>query len=395
MCQDVFIIGSKGIPAKYGGFETFVEKLTEKKVSPHIRYHIACAVDEAKMPEEYTYNGAHCFEIKWRKLGAARAITYDLDALSFVIRYIRKHHIEHPIVYVLACRIGPFIGYFANQIHAFGGLLFVNPDGHEWMRAKWSAPIKRYWKISEKGMIKHADLVVCDSKTIERYIQQEYARYHPKTIYIAYGADTDRSLLKDDSSEFIEWLNDKNLVARKYYLIVGRFVPENNYETMIREFMMSDTPFDLAIITDDRGPLFDRLERTLHISQDPRIKFVGAVYDQQLLKKIRESAYAYLHGHEVGGTNPSLLEALASTRLNLLLDVGFNCEVAADSALYWNKETGNLKALISSTKELSEEALCEFDRLSLERVQNEFSWTHIIAEYETLFENAPLTERAS
>jgi rhamnosyltransferase len=100
---------------------------------------------------------------------------------------------------------------------------------------------------------------------------------------------------------------------------VGRFVPENNFETMIREFMASKSRKDLAIITTANDRFLAKLEKKLHFKQDPRIKFVGTVYDQDLLRKIRENAYAYLHGHLVDGTNPSLLESLSSTKLNLLL----------------------------------------------------------------------------
>ena len=90
---------------------------------------------------------------------------------------------------MLACRIGPFFGKYVKRIHALGGKVFVNPDGHEWKRAKWSAPVRRYWKVSERGMVKHADLMVCDSKNIEKYIRGEYADLHPETTFIAYGAD--------------------------------------------------------------------------------------------------------------------------------------------------------------------------------------------------------------
>ena len=108
--QHVFIVGSKGIPASYGGYETFVEKLTENQSSPGIRYHVACAVDDAKDLGEFEHNGAHCFNVLRRPVGAAKAIFYDLDALKYCISYIERNRIERPIVYVLACRIGPFFG---------------------------------------------------------------------------------------------------------------------------------------------------------------------------------------------------------------------------------------------------------------------------------------------
>lgn len=385
--QHVFIIGSKGIPAKYGGFETFVEKLTEHQVSSDIKYHVACAVDEVLDEEEFEHNGAHCFNIRWRPIGAARAITYDLDALKWALSYIERNGIEHPIIYILACRIGPFIRRYAKRIHELGGKLFVNPDGHEWLRAKWSAPVKRYWKLSEKGMVKHADLVICDSLTIEAYIKEEYARYAPQTTYIAYGADTEKSQLDNDAPKFAEWLSKNGLKPNSYYLIVGRFVPENNYETMIREFMASDTERSLAIVTKAEGTFLEELEAKLHFSEDSRIKLVGTVYDQELLKKIRENAFAYIHGHEVGGTNPSLLEALASTQLNLLLDVGFNREVARDTALYWTKENKSLSSIICYAEGLQVRKLLDFSRLSTKRILQSFSWEMIADCYSVCFKD--------
>lgn len=382
--RHVYIVGCKGIPARYGGFETFVEKLTENRASDRIRYHVACAVDEMPQEPEYEHNGAHCFCIRWRPIGAARAIAYDLDALGWAIRHAERNGAERPAFYVLACRIGPFVGRFARRIRRMGGTLLVNPDGHEWMRAKWSAPVRRYWKLSEAGMVKHADLLVCDSRTIEKYIQEEYARFSPETAYIAYGADTDPSKLADDDPAFMGWLEENGLEPNGYYLAVGRFVPENNYETMIREFMASGTQRAFALVTGVDEGFLDELQRRTGFRGDPRIKFVGTVYDQELLKKIRENAFAYLHGHEVGGTNPSLLEALASTRLSLLLDVGFNREVAEDAALYWTKEEGNLAVLIKRAEQLRAREIAEYERYSSRVVELNFSWDFIVAEYESL-----------
>lgn len=383
--QYVFIIGSKGIPAQYGGYETFVDKLTENQISNNIQYHVACAVDDASDVGEFDYNGAHCFKVLRRPIGAAQAITYDIDAFAWCLNFIEKNRIEHPIVYVLACRIGPFVGAYAKRLHKLGGILLVNPDGHEWMRAKWSAPVRKYWKISEKGMVKHADLLVCDSKNIERYIHEEYAAFKPETTFIAYGADVRRSSLADDDQRWTGWLEEHGLKTFGYYLVVGRFVPENNYETMIREFMQSKTKRDFALVTNVNEGFLNELEEKTHFRSDSRIKFVGTVYDQELLKKVRENAFGYFHGHEVGGTNPSLLEALASTRLNLLLDVGFNREVAEDSALYWTKEPGNLAALIGRADALSEDEIAKLDVVSTKRIETAYSWRHITDLYETLF----------
>jgi rhamnosyltransferase len=386
--QHIFIIGSKGIPAQYGGFETFVEKLTQYKKANCIKYHVACAVesedfDANKM--EFTHNDAHCFNIKWKKVGPARAIFYDIEALKWSIAYVKKNHIQHPIFYILACRIGPFISSYKKQIQKLEGYLYVNPDGHEWKRAKWGATVRKYWKFSEYLMVKHAELLICDSKNIEKYIKEDYKKYKPNTIFIAYGAETSRSLLSDDAEELISWYIAKGLKAKEYYLLVGRFVPENNYETMIREYMKSNTKKNFALITDVSGKFLEELKAKTGFDKDSRIKFVGAVYDQQLLKKIRENAYGYFHGHEVGGTNPSLLEALGSTDLNLVLNVGFNYEVGENGAIYWNKEDGNLARLIEKVDAMSADEIAALGVLAKKRINDWYSWDYIVGRYEDTF----------
>lgn len=382
--RHVFLVGAKSLGA-YGGYETFVNKLTEyHQLNPNIKYHVAVKANGqgASVPDgvevvegRYTYHNADCFQIKIpEKLGSAQAIYYDCAALAQSIKIIKQQNIENPIIYIMTCRIGPFFEHYAKKIRGLGGKIFLNPDGHEWKRAKWSAPVRKYWKYSEKVMVKGSDLIVCDSKNIEKYIQQEYGVKN--TTFIAYGADTKKSECSEEKYE--AWLREKGLRRGEYYLIVGRFVPENNYETMIREYMTSHTKKDFAIITNSNPALLQELEERLHFSADSRIKFVGTVYDQELLKKIREEAFGYFHGHEVGGTNPSLLEALGSTKLNLLLKVGFNEEVAGDSALYWTKEPGNLATLIDKCEGMDRE---ELGRKAKERIRIAYSWGYISSRY--------------
>ncbi len=381
--QHVFIIGSKGIPGAYGGYETFVDKLTEyHQNNEDIRYHVACKDTQVR---EELYHNARCFHIKVPNIGPAQAIWYDVAALSACCKYIEENKIQKPIIYILACRIGPFMGYYTKKIHRLGGKVYVNPDGHEWLRAKWPAPVRRYWKVSEAMMVKQADLMVCDSKNIEKYIQESYAAYKPATTFIAYGAETRQSRLADDDEKLLSWYAAHGLQAKEYYLVVGRFVPENNYETMIREFMKSKTEKVFAIITNVNDKFLAELEEKLHYRQDSRIRFVGTVYDQELLMKIRENAYGYFHGHEVGGTNPSLLEALGCTDLNLLLNVGFNREVAEEAALYWSKAPGDLAALIEHADTLSADHIAGLGEKAKARIATAYSWQFICDEYKKLF----------
>ena len=266
-----------------------------------------------------------------------------------------------------------------------GGTLVLNPDGHEWKRSKWSPAVRRYWKYSEKAMVRQADCVVCDSENIEKYILQEYGAMQPKTCYIAYGADLDSPEDEDSQKKYDKWLREHDLKADGYYLVVGRFVPENNFETMLREFMASHTECALALVTNSNEKLRAELEQALGFGRDARIRFVGTVYDAGLLRCIREHARAYLHGHEVGGTNPSLLEALSATPVNLLLDVGFNREVGRDAALYWSKAPGSLSALIDHADALDEAQRQAMGQRARDRIRQAYSWPFIADEYRKLW----------
>ena len=393
--KHLYLVGSKSV-GQYGGYESFVMNLLQHhKDKKNIKYHVACKangqghMDIDSLPgakrineKEFTYCNAQCFLIDIpEKLGPAQAIYYDLKALKWCCDHIERNHIEEPIVYILASRVGPFEKKYVKRIHNCGGQVWQNPDGWEHARRKWNRFIRKYWKLSEQYAVKNADLVVCDSKHIESYIQDEYSYYHPKTTFIAYGSYITPSKLSDDDPEYTGWLNNHNLRDKEYYISVGRFVPENNFDIMIREFMNSKTDKDFAIITTENPKYAEELQQKLKYKGDKRIKFVGTVYDADLLKKIRENAYGYFHGHEVGGTNPSLLESLGSTKINLLLDVGFNREVAEDAALYWSKDEGSLADAINTADSMSEEKQNEMGEKAKQRIIDEYSWKYICNKY--------------
>ena len=379
--QHVFIIGSRGLPAQYGGFETFVDQLVSHQVSPDIQYHVAC-LSNNQAYQHFDFKGVDCFTIKAPRLGPARVIAYDMMAINYALKHIKKQGIEQPIFYVLGNTIGAFVAPFARKIHKMGGRFYINPDGLEWKRAKWAKPIQAYLKYSEKIMTRHADLVISDNPGIESYIKEAYP--WSKTTYIAYGTDLSTTSLNSQDNKVREFYHKWQTQEKNYYLILGRFVPENNYETAIREFMSSYTKRDLVIICNQEGnPYFEELRDRTGFDQDPRVKFVGTVYDQDLLKYIRKEAFAYIHGHEVGGTNPGLLEALAQTDLNLVLGVSFNQTVAKDSAQYWTKETGDLAHLIDRVDSL--EDVSEWGQRAKANMKQNFTWEKIVGEYEELF----------
>lgn len=378
MKKHIFIIGSRGLPAKYGGFETFVEELVKHQSNQNIKYHVACQSENSDIEVvdgHFDYLGADCFVINVPSIGPARVIAYDVLAINAALKQIKDEQIIEPIFYILGNTIGGIIGHYAHKIHKVGGKLLVNPDGLEWKRTKWPKPVRRYLKHAEKKMVRCADMIISDNQGILEYLRAEYGQV--KSEVIAYGTETEISSL--DFSTTLEEFG-----VEDYYLIVGRFVPENNYETLIRSFMASNTENDLVIITNYEGNTFyDILLQKTQFDQDKRIKFVGTVYDQDELRYIREHALAYLHGHEVGGTNPGLLEAMWSTSVNLVLDVNFNRETAGDAVLYFNKD--ELTQKINQIENLSDIERNDLQNKSRSRIQERYMWDMICTQYEELF----------
>ena len=378
MKKHVFIIGSRGLPAKYGGFETFVEELVKHQNNKNIKYHVACQSensDKGRPGEHFDYLGADCFVIKVPNIGPARVIAYDMLAINIALKFCKEEQIEEPIFYILGNTIGGFIGHFVKKIHKINGKVFVNPDGLEWKRTKWPMPVRSYLKYAEKKMVKKSDLIISDNSGIKDYLTAEYGKINSEII--AYGTEKISSDLTESKTLVKYKVND-------YYLIVGRFVPENNYETLIKAFMESATERDLVIITNHEGyAYFEELRKKTQFDKDLRIKFVGTVYDQNELRYIREQAFAYLHGHEVGGTNPGLLEAMWSTQVNVVLGVNFNRMTAGDSVIYFDKE--NLLTVLTSVEVLSEDERLVLQKKAKKIINEKYTWEHVCNQYEELF----------
>ena len=394
--KHVFIIGSKGLPAAYGGFETFVQELVTRRQSDNLVYHVSCCEPQTTIKKKKTverqWRGVDCFHIPIWDIGSGKAVIYDLKALRYCTDYIQKNRISDAVVYVLACRIGPFIRHDRKKLEALGVPLFVNPDGHEWKRGKWNFLIKKYWKISEKGMVRNANLVICDSLAIQAYINEKYSRYQPHTCFIPYGADyfdteeKKSKVMQKAGLKAGKWMANNGVEPGKYYLVVGRFVPENNYECILREFMRCKTDKRLLIITSmDRKEFIDELQEKTGFRKDSRICFGGSLYDRDVLTIIRMQAFAYIHGHSVGGTNPSLLEAMGTTDVNLLYDVPYNREVGQDAALYWKSGEGSLQKLMDQVEAYNESQKSTIGMSAKKRIKDHYSWQQIVAEYEHLF----------
>ena len=391
--RHIFIIGSKGIPAEYGGFETFAQELATRRESDEIHYHVACMECQGspkKEIRETQWEGISLFYVPVRNIGSAKAVFYDVAALRYCVKKIREDNYENAVVYILASRIGPFIAPCKRKLSALGARLFLNPDGHEWERAKWNAFIKWYWKISERNMIRYSDLVICDSREIRRSILERYRRLHPSACFLPYGADILEKVPEDQKGPEWEaarqWLKARGISPGEYYLVVGRFVPENNYEFILKEFMESETKRSLLVISNaDPSRYFRLLREKTGFTLDRRICFAGTLYDRKLLMCVRTMAFAYIHGHSVGGTNPSLLEALGSTKVNLLFKVSYNEEVAQDAGIYWDLGKGSLKDRIALAEGMDSRQREDYGRRAKKRISMDYSWEKIVRAYEELF----------
>lgn len=374
----IFIIGSRGYKAKYGGWETFVTKLVDNYNDKNTIFHISGLSDEEdKLENEITTNIiTDSFSIK--KQGGLQMLLCTIKAFKYYIKYIKENNINKAYIYILGLKLGPFLKLNKNKLKKIGITTLVNPDGLEHERSKWSYPVKKYFLLSERWMLKNCDIIVCDAKGIKKYIDNKYPKLKNKTTYIAYG--TDKIDLSKENEEQV--LSEYNLKKENYILMVGRFVPENNYELVINGYMNSDIKKDLIIISNISSSNYynEVLEKT-NCQKDQRIKFINGVYDEKKLSIIRKNAFAYIHGHSVGGTNPSLLEALSLTKLNILYDVNFNKDVGLDSCLYF-------KEIVALTKILNNIKNYDRDKLGIKAkniIEKNYTWKIIVNKYKKIF----------
>lgn len=380
--KNVFVIGARGYHASYGGWETFVSNLVDYYHDKKIRFYVSeLSVDKNKdkMMEKIS-DQLYLSPIYVKDMGSPKMFFYSMKSYLYTINYIKKHKLKNSYVYVLGLKLGPLLWFYKRLRKKYNIKVMVNPDGLEHRRSKWNKIVQFCFLLSEWSMINHCDLVVSDSLGIQNYIEGKYKRARGKTTYIAYGAreydfrNVDEKLV----------LEEYKLKKDEYCLMVGRCVPENNYELVIREFMNSKIRKQLVIITNlSSSHYFQELVEKTSCDKDKRIIFIDGVYDQIKLATIRKNAYLYIHGHSVGGTNPSLIEAISLTDLNILYDVCFNRDIGKDTCLYF-KEENSLRQLLDDKKLLeSSKKMLGIEAKKL--FKKNFTWENIVGQYKKIF----------
>lgn len=385
MKKNIIIIGARGYEKEYGGWETFVTNLINNYNDKNTTFYVPELNHNKKNRGTEIRNGVICPQIYTPRQGFVTMFTFTFKAVLYFKKFIKKEKLENVVMYVVGCKVGPLFTLIHKKLTKMGVKIVINPDGLEWKRDKWAWWIKQCFKISERTMIKASDYVVCDSKNIEKYVQEKYKKYNTPTTFIAYGSYIND--IKDIDKKTKVYMEKHDIKLHEYYLIVGRFVPENNYELIIKEFMKSDTKKDLVIICNvEENKFYKKLLKTTQFNKDKRIKFVGSVYDQDILRRLRKNASAYIHGHSAGGTNPSLLEALSITDVNILYNACYNEEVGEDSCLYFSNEENSLVNVIEKVEKFKSKDRNYYGEKARKRIEDEYTWDIVVKKYKKFFD---------
>jgi glycosyltransferase involved in cell wall biosynthesis len=356
MKKKVAIIGTVGVPANYGGFETLVENMIGKNASENIEYTIFCS---GKFYKErlVSYKGAHLDYINLKANGVQSTL-YDIFSM---IKTSNQFDVAL-ILGVSGCIFLPvFRKYYKNR-------LIINIDGLEHKREKWGRFAKWFLRKSEAMAVKYADVIVADNKGIQTYVTETY---HKESALIAYGGDHVERHVPEDMQEKV--LKEYGVEKGKYAISVCRIEPENNCHVILDAFSKSNKKL-IYIGNWERSEYGRELKEKY--SKYPNINIHTPEYDLDTLYALRSNAEMYIHGHSAGGTNPSLVEAMFFGKPILAFDVIYNRATTGEQAYYF-KDSDSLLNLINQ-EGLNGDAMRVM-------AQEQYTWKKIASQYEALY----------
>ncbi|MDQ7786899.1 MAG: DUF1972 domain-containing protein [Thermodesulfovibrionales bacterium] len=353
----VAIIGSRGIPARYGGFETFAEVLAEGLVEYGHEVFVYSLPEFQDIP--FSAPKIKRIFIKASKLSSLEKVS--MSSLSI----LRSTFSEKNDAIIFLGVSGGLLMWLPK---IRGMRTLVNVDGLEWKRSRWGGFIKFALKSLERMAVKWADVVVADAVAIGEYVVSEYNK---KYEFIPYGVDVCSYQPQDWQQLKEKYQLEKN----GYYLIVGRHVPENNFDISTQGFLQSKSQKKLIIVSN--------LKETEE-SPSERVIFTGPIYDRPKLYALRANAFAYIHGHSVGGTNPSLLEAISSRNIVLAYDVPYNREVLREYGYYYKDKKELSKQIDFMEKDFEEIDKEKIFKYYEKILQEKYNWAIVISKYESL-----------
>jgi len=353
------VIGTRGIPNYYGGFEQFAQNLSEKLVLIGHEVSVYNSYNHPYQKSKWNVvNIINCNDPE-DKIGTAGQFIYDLNC----ILDSRKRDFD------IILQLGYTSSSIWNWLFPKNSIIITNMDGLEWKRSKYSKMVQNFLEFAEKLAVKYSDYLIADSKGIQSYLKNKYLI---ESEYIPYGADLVENCNEDDLQEF-------NLEAYNYNLIISRMEPENNIETILQGFVNSES--DKMIVIGSTENKYGEYIKSKF--SDERIVYLGYVYGIKKLNVLRNFSNLYFHGHTVGGTNPSLLEAMSSNSLICAHNNEFNKAILGDDAFYFNCNKC-ITSLVNKT-EIDERNLFVIN--NLEKVKNNYSWEKIVSDYESFMQS--------
>ena len=358
----VAILGGRGIPANYSGFDTLIEELSVRLVAQHgIDVTVYCRrhyYDER--PD--VWRGVRCVYLRAIRGKGLESIYHTCRSVLHAM--LRRFD----VVFVVDAANAPF----ALPFKLVRTPVVFHTDGLGWKRSKWSWRARKYYKWVEGFCARTATELVTDALAMQAYYKKQWGR---DSTCLAYGAETGGGAVDDGLQRF-------SLEPRGYYLVVARLEPENNTELLATEYLASGLQRPLIVVGAARYE--SASSKRLFALACERVRFVGGIYEPEVLNGLYRSCRAYLHGHEVGGTNPGLLRAMHWGAPCFAVDVDFNREVIGAGGRFFGKEPGACRALLHEV-DGDDVALRAFGAAAQTRARTAYRWEDVAAGYAALF----------
>jgi len=358
----IAFLGTRGIPANYGGFETFVEEVAVRLAERGHHVTVYCR------SSHYDEHPAAHRGVRLVQLPTIHTKYFDSVSHSLLSTV---HMVFDGADVSCYCSSGN--STFIGLARLFGVKVIMNTDGLEWERAKWNWLAKRYFKFAERLAAWFSNVLVADSRVIKDYYKRRFGR---DTTFVAYGADVVERGYRQDL------LEHAGVEPESYFLFVSRLEPENNAHLLVKAFEGVET--DKVLLVVGSAPFADDYIRELKSTKDPRIRFPGALYGDTY-KALQANAYAYVNAMEVGGTHPAILEAMGAGNCVLVSDISYNVEAVAHAGVpFLSRNVDDLRAKLQFLVDNPDEVK-RLGRVAVERVKAEYDWNRIADDYERIF----------
>jgi glycosyltransferase involved in cell wall biosynthesis len=355
------ILGSRGIPNRYGGFEEFASHLSPGLVALGAEVWVYCSSSHPYRKSEWQgVHLIHCYDPD-DQIGTAGQFLYDLNCI------LDSRRRNYDILFQL--------GYTSSSVwkHLLpaGPVIVTNMDGLEWKRNKYNKVVKHFLKYAEKLAVGSSDRLVADSQAIAGYLRKKYGRH---AEYLSYGADIPAQPESGLLSVF-------NISPHNYHLVIARLQPDNHIEEIIRGVIDSKCNQPLIVVGNTKNAFGKYLKKRYHTD---KIRFAGSIFDKELLQTLAFYSLVYFHGHSAGGTNPSLLEAMAASAFICAHENQFNKEVLEGNAVYFKNHV-EISDFLNDFQ--NKDYNHTFIKNNLKRIAQYYNWQKIINDYFDFFQS--------